>query len=98
MVVGGHVYPAELEELLLSHPAVARCAVFGTRDEELAEHVNAAVVPAPDSAPPLEEIRDFVTAARGASTLPTPCTSYPKIPLTAAGKPDKKLLRARLSG
>lgn len=98
VVVGGHVYPAELEELLLSHPAVARCAVFGTRDEESAEHVNAAVVPAPGQRPSLEEIRDFVTARKGRLYAPDALHLVPEIPLTAAGKPDKKLLRARLSG
>lgn len=45
VVVGGHVYPAELEALLLNHPSVAQCTVFGSRDEESVEHVHAAVVP-----------------------------------------------------
>lgn len=98
VVVGGHVYPAELEELLLDHPGVARCAVFGSRDEESVEHVHAAVVPAAGQRPSLEEIRDFVTARKGHLYAPDALHLLPGIPLTAAGKPDKKLLRSRLSG
>ncbi|UFR04591.1 AMP-binding protein [Streptomyces sp. Go40/10] len=98
VVVGGHVYPAELEELLLGHPDVARCAVYGVRDEESVEHVHAAVVPAPGRRPSLEGIRDFVTTRKGRLYAPDALHLLPEIPLTAAGKPDKKLLRSRLSG
>jgi fatty-acyl-CoA synthase len=98
VVVGGHVYPAELEELLLSHPAVGRCAVFGSRDEDAVEHVHAAVVPAAGQRPALEEIRDFVTARKGRLYAPDALHLVPDIPLTAAGKPDKRELRTRLTG
>ncbi|MFG2181646.1 AMP-binding protein [Streptomyces abikoensis] len=96
IVVGGHVYPTELEELLLAHPAVARCAVFGTRDADAAEHVHAAVVPAPGHSPGLDEIRAFVTARKGPMHAPEALHLLPDIPLTSAGKPDKALLRATL--
>ncbi|GHC39815.1 AMP-binding protein [Streptomyces cinnamoneus] len=98
VVVGGHVYPAELEELLLSHPGVAQCAVFGSRDQESLEHVHAAVVPAAGQQPSLEEIRDFVTTRKGRLYAPDALHLVPTIPLTAAGKPDKRLLQSRLSG
>ncbi|MEV4437007.1 AMP-binding protein [Streptomyces sp. NPDC049585] len=98
VVVGGHVYPAELEDLLLRHPAVAQCAVFGSRDEQSVEHVHAAVVPADGQRPSLEEIRDFVTARKGRLYAPEALQLVPAIPLTAAGKPDKQQLRAQLTG
>jgi fatty-acyl-CoA synthase len=98
VVVGGHVYPAELEELLLSHSAVAQCVVFGSRDEESVEHVHAAVVAAAGRRPSLEEIRDFVTVRKGSLYAPDVLHLVPAIPLTAAGKPDRRLLRARLTG
>ncbi|MEU3355118.1 AMP-binding protein [Streptomyces sp. NPDC037389] len=96
IVVGGHVYPTELEELLLSHPAVARCAVFGTRDADATEHVHAAVVPAAGHSPGLDEIRAFVTGRKGAMYAPEALHLLPDIPLTSSGKPDKALLRATL--
>jgi fatty-acyl-CoA synthase len=97
VVVGGHVYPAELEELLLSHPAVARCAVFGSRDEDSAEHVHAAVVPVAGQRPSLQEIRDFVTARKGRLYAPDALHLVPDIPLTAAGK-RRLLEHATLEG
>ncbi|MGW2645536.1 AMP-binding protein [Streptomyces sp. NPDC001393] len=95
VVVGGHVYPAELEELLLSHPAVAQCVVFGSRDEESVEHVHAAVVPAAGQRPSLQEIRDFVTARKGRLYAPDALHLVTGIPLTAAGKPDRRALLER---
>ncbi|MFD8430308.1 AMP-binding protein [Streptomyces coelicoflavus] len=98
VVVGGHVYPAELEALLLEHPSVAQCTVFGSRDEEAVEHVHAAVVPVPGHEPSLEEIRAFVTARKGRLYAPETLHLLPAIPLTAVGKPDRRRLRSLLPG
>ncbi|GHA30769.1 AMP-binding protein [Streptomyces anthocyanicus] len=98
VVVGGHVYPAELEALLLNHPSVAQCTVFGSRDEESVEHVHAAVVPVRGHTPSLEEIRAFVTARKGHLYAPETVHLVPAIPLTAVGKPDKRRLRSLLPG
>ncbi|MEV7601162.1 AMP-binding protein [Kitasatospora sp. NPDC089797] len=96
IVVGGHVYPTEVEELLLTHPGIAQCAVYGVRDEQQAEHVHAAVVPAPGQRPQLEEVRAFVTAAKGRIFAPEALHLVDAIPLTAVGKPDRKRLREGL--
>lgn len=93
IVVGGHVYPSEVEDLLLTHPAVARCAVFGVRDDQEAEHVHVAVVPAPGKRPRLEELRAFVTARKGRIYAPEVLHLVDEIPLTPVGKPDKRRLR-----
>ena len=45
---GFNVYPAEVEDVLLSHPGVAEAAVTGTPSEEWGEAVTAWVVPAAD--------------------------------------------------
>ncbi|HEY7947844.1 MAG TPA: AMP-binding protein, partial [Acidimicrobiales bacterium] len=51
IVSGGYnVYPAEVEDVLLRHPAVAEVAVTGTPSEEWGEAVTAWVVP--DGVPP----------------------------------------------
>ncbi|CAM5693297.1 2-succinylbenzoate--CoA ligase [Streptomyces tendae] len=97
VVVGGHVYPAELEALLLHHPSVAQCTVFGSRDAESLEHVHAAVVPAPGHEPSLEEIRAFVTARKGRLYAPETLHLLPAIPLTTVGKPDRRRLRSLLT-
>ncbi|MFF8772649.1 AMP-binding protein [Kitasatospora sp. NPDC015120] len=98
IVVGGHVYPSEVEDLLLTHPAVARCAVFGVRDEQEAEHVHVAVVPAPGQRPRLDDLRAFVTARKGRIYAPEVLHLVEEIPLTPVGKPDKKRLRRAATG
>ncbi|CAM5333032.1 Fatty acid CoA ligase OS=Kitasatospora aureofaciens OX=1894 GN=GCM10010502_34370 PE=4 SV=1 [Kitasatospora aureofaciens] len=98
IVVGGHVYPTEVEELLLTHPAIAQCAVFGVRDSQESEHVHVAVVPAQGQRPQLEEVRAFVTAHKGRIYAPEALHLVDAIPLTSVGKPDKKRLRATLAG
>ncbi|MBV2151548.1 AMP-binding protein [Kitasatospora sp. SUK 42] len=98
IVVGGHVYPSEVEDLLVTHPAIAQCAVFGVRDEQQAEHVHVAVVPAPGQRPELDEVQAFVTARKGRIYAPEVLHLVDEIPLTAVGKPDKKRLRQSVTG
>ncbi|MFJ2864380.1 AMP-binding protein [Kitasatospora sp. NPDC087314] len=98
IVVGGHVYPSEVEDLLLTHPAIAQCAVFGVRDAQEAEHVHVAVVPAPGRRPQLEDLRAFVTAGKGRIYAPQALHLVDAIPLTSVGKPDKKRLRELAAG
>src|SRR6201999_1243527 len=93
IVVGGHVYPAEVEGVLLSHPAIAAAAVFGVRDADNTEHVHAALVLHPGNDLSLEAVRSHVAERLGRQYAPTAVTVLDKIPLTDAGKPDKKLLR-----
>jgi malonyl-CoA/methylmalonyl-CoA synthetase len=46
ITAGYNVYPREVEDALLTHPAVADCAVVGTPDPDRGEVVTAYVVPA----------------------------------------------------
>ncbi|MFJ3214980.1 AMP-binding protein [Kitasatospora sp. NPDC086801] len=98
IVVGGHVYPSEVEDLLLTHPAIAQCAVFGVRDAQEAEHVHVAVVAAPGQRPELDEVRAFVTTHKGRIYAPEALHLVDGIPLTSVGKPDKKRLREAVAG
>ncbi len=46
MITGGvNVYPAEVERVLVAHPAVSEAAVIGVPDDEWGESVFAVVVP-----------------------------------------------------
>ncbi|MFI1200640.1 AMP-binding protein [Streptomyces sp. NPDC020883] len=96
IVVGGHVYTHELEDLLLTHPAIAHCAVFGARGADATEEVHIAVVPAAGHRPEHGALRDFVTERKGALSAPAAVHIVPDIPLTPVGKPDKQRLRAML--
>ncbi|GAA2610881.1 AMP-binding protein [Streptomyces tubercidicus] len=94
IVVGGHVHPAEVEDLLHTHPAVAHCAVYGVRGPDETEEVHAAVVPAPGHRPDPAALRAFVTEHQGALYAPAVVHLVDAIPLTPVGKPDKTRLRA----
>ena len=52
---GSNVYPREVEEVLLTHPAVAEASVVGRPDREWGEIVVAFVVPR-GAAPPVDEL------------------------------------------
>ncbi|MFC5721703.1 AMP-binding protein [Streptomyces gamaensis] len=93
IVVGGHVYTTELEELLNSHPRVRQSAVFGVPDADSMEQVHAAVVTVPGGHVDAGELRAFVRRERGAMYEPARIAFVDELPLTDAGKPDKKLLR-----
>jgi acyl-coenzyme A synthetase/AMP-(fatty) acid ligase len=57
---GFQVPPAELEGLLLSHPAIADSAVIGVEGEESGEIPKAFVVVKEGQSPSAEEIMDFI--------------------------------------
>lgn len=93
VVVGGHVYTTELEDLLNSHPQVLQSAVFGVRDADRMERVHATVVRAPGGTVDERQLREMVCAERGAMYEPARITFVDALPLTDAGKPDKKELQ-----
>ncbi|UQW99372.1 AMP-binding protein [Streptomyces sp. RerS4] len=95
VVVGGHVYTAELEDVLNSHPQVQQSAVLGVPDANLMERVHAVVVRTPGGDVGEEELRAVVRARKGAMYEPASIDFVDALPLTDAGKPDKKLLRNR---
>ncbi|MFE3322529.1 class I adenylate-forming enzyme family protein [Nocardia sp. NPDC059195] len=56
---GENVYPTEIENVLVEHPAVLDCAVFGVSHPDLGQEVAAIVVAEPGTVDP-EELRAFV--------------------------------------
>jgi 2,3-dihydroxybenzoate-AMP ligase len=92
---GEAVVPAEMEELILQHPAVSRAAVVAMPDPRLGERACAYVVLRPGASLTLEELVDFLRS-RGAGPLQWPerLELVPSLPETAAGKLDRVALRA----
>ncbi|MFC9993386.1 (2,3-dihydroxybenzoyl)adenylate synthase [Nocardia sp. NPDC127526] len=90
---GENISCDELEEHLLTHPAVRHAAAVGLPDAALGEKVCAVLV-VDGEMPTLAEIKSFLTA-RGLATykLPDVLRRADALPITAVGKIDKKALR-----
>ena len=96
MVISGgeNVYPAEVERVLQTHPAVADVAVFGVPDEKWGETLRAAVVLAPDASVSSEELRLFCRSKLAAYKSPTQFDFVTALPRNPSGKVLKRELRA----
>jgi long-chain acyl-CoA synthetase len=98
MIISGgvNIYPAEIEGVLITHPAVRDVAVFGIPDEEFGEQVKAVVQPA-DGVTPSEGLADELVAHCRASLArykaPRSIDFADELPRTPTGKLYKRVLR-----
>jgi acyl-CoA synthetase (AMP-forming)/AMP-acid ligase II len=97
MIVSGgmNVYPAEVERVLVGHPAVAAAAVFGVPHERWGESVAAAIVRRPGTTLDEQEIVEFVKQHLASYKKPTVVEFLDELPLNASQKIDKRQLRSR---
>ena len=91
---GYNVYPAEVEEALLSHNAVARAAVVGVPDDVLGEVGVAVVVAQPGSRPELAELRTHCARQLSDYKAPDALVMVEELPLTPMMKVDPVRLAA----
>ena len=93
MVISGgfNVYPSEVESVLYEHASVADACVFAIPDDKWGEAVHAIVVA--DNIGETEII-SHAKARLGGVKAPKSVAFVRAIPRTAAGKMDKKALRA----
>jgi long-chain acyl-CoA synthetase len=95
MVIRGgfNVYPRELEEVLMTHPAVAMVAVVGVPHEVHGEEIKAVVVPRPGVPVQAEEIMAWCRERMAAYKYPRIVELVESLPMTATGKILKRELR-----
>ncbi len=93
---GYRIGPAEIEDCLMRHPAVAMVAVVGSPDEVRTEIVKAFVVPKPEVTPGpkvVADIQKFVKTRLAAHEYPREIEFVHELPLTATGKIMRKDLK-----
>jgi fatty-acyl-CoA synthase len=95
---GENVWPAEVEDALRAHPAVADAAVFGVPSEYWGEEVAAAVVLRPGAAADAAELLAFVAPRLAKFKLPVRIAFVASLPMTASGKVQKFKLAAAFGG
>ena len=87
IITGGlNVYPREVEDVLLEHPAVAEVAVAGVADAEWGEVVAAWVVPAGGRRRPAAELTGFAAERLAGFKCPRRFVFVDVLPRNALGK------------
>ncbi len=86
---GVNVYPAQIEAVLLEHPAVRDCCVVGVHDEEWGERVLAVIQPSCENAGTLaltEELEQRCKDQLGSHQRPREFAFAESLPRTETGK------------
>jgi acetyl-CoA synthetase len=93
---GYRIGPGEIEDCLITHPAVALAAVVGKPDPVRTEIVKAFIVLKPDVAPTdalAAEVKDFVRKRLAAHEYPREVAFIENMPMTTTGKIIRRMLR-----
>lgn len=95
MIVSGgeNIYPAELENVLLSHPRVAEVSVIGTAHPRWGETPRAYVVPRPGPAPSEADLIAYMRDRLAHYKCATSVVFVSDLPRNASGKVLKRELR-----
>jgi long-chain acyl-CoA synthetase len=83
---GFNVYPRELEELLITHPAVSLVAVIGVPHESHGEEIKAVVVKTPGDTTTEEELLAWGKEQCASYKYPRIVEFRDELPMTATGK------------
>jgi long-chain acyl-CoA synthetase len=94
IITGGeNVYPREVEELLLSHPAVAECAVVGKPDAYWGEAIQAFVVAKSGLSITQQDLTGFCRASLAPYKVPKAVHFVDALPRNSMGKILRRKLR-----
>jgi oxalate---CoA ligase len=99
---GEKLSPREVEEVLLSHPAIAQAVAFGMPDPVLTEEVAAAIVPRADAHVSDRELIAFAAGRLAPYKIPRRIVRRRELPTNATGKLQRwglhELLASELAG
>jgi len=89
---GENVYPVEIENRIIEHPAVAEVAVVGVAHQTLGQEIAAYVVLREEAALEPQELREWCAATLASFKVPTVVEVVPGLPHNATGKVLKHLI------
>lgn len=97
MIISGgeNIYPAEIEDVLLTHPGIAECAVIGVADDKWGEVPRAVVVPREGAALDPDEVLASLSGRLAKYKIPKSLVLADELPRTASGKLLKSRVRTR---
>lgn len=90
---GYNVYPREVEEMMMEHPAISLAAVVGEKDEQYGEEVAAYVILKEGKEATAEELIDWAKSEMASYKYPRKIYIKDDLPLTATGKVLKRELK-----
>jgi oxalate---CoA ligase len=93
---GEKISPREVDDLLMTHPAVAQAVTFALPHDKLGEEVAAAIVLREGRSATERELRDFVSARLADFKVPRKVVFLAEIPKGATGKLQRIGLAAKL--
>ena len=96
IITGGfNVYSAEVEQVILTHPAVQDCVVVGVPDDKWGEAVKAVVELKPGRTAEVEAIMALCHGRLGGVKAPKTVEVWSSLPRSAVGKVLKRIVRDR---
>jgi acyl-CoA synthetase (AMP-forming)/AMP-acid ligase II len=95
MIVSGgeNVFPAEVEDLLAGHEAIAEAAVFGVDDEEFGQRLKAVVVLRDGASLSEDDLTKYVKQNLAGYKVPRDVEFVDELPRTSTGKVLKRELK-----
>ena len=94
---GENVYPREIEEFLLSHPAIQDVQVFGVPDKKYGEEICAWIIPMVGNNVSLDDVRSYCDGQIAHYKIPKYVKVVIEFPMTVTGKPQKFLMRESMT-